>query len=133
MASIRDRGVCWPWQGYVSKNGYGFITVQGTTKPAHRAVWEHLVGPIPEGLELDHLCKVPLCVNPDHLEPVTQYINNKRSDSPASVAGRKTHCLRGHPFSPDNTTIIRRAGGKCDRRCKTCHRQRERDRHRKAA
>jgi HNH endonuclease len=72
---------CWVWQRSVQKGrGYGKITVGSKKLFAHRVVWERHKGPIPEGLELDHLCRNPPCVNPDHLEPVTHAINMKRGN-----------------------------------------------------
>lgn len=72
-------GECWPWRGALRPTGYGTFTLRRgswrTSKPAHRAVYELLVGPIPEGLEIDHLCSNPGCVNPEHLEPVTHLEN----------------------------------------------------------
>lgn len=123
---MRGPDECWPWSGYVAKNGYPFVTVEGETRTAHRAVYEHMLGPIPKGMELDHLCRNPQCVNPRHMEPVTPRENNMRSSSPAALAARKTHCVRGHPLSGDNVTLIERQGGRVDRRCKTCHRERQR-------
>jgi hypothetical protein len=111
-----DANGCWIWQGPRTPYGYGIFhtgsRVDGTKRQggAHRAAYEMFVGPIPEGLELDHLCRVRACVNPDHLEPVTHLENMRRA--PAS---QKTHCLRGHEYTPENTRLHR---GK--RACRTC-------------
>lgn len=83
--------------------------------PAYRFAYEFLVGPIPDGLELDHLCRVRLCVNPAHLEPVTHAENNKR----AGVA--KTHCKWGHPYNEANT--YRRRDRPGNRQCRVCARR----------
>jgi len=113
---------CWAWKGYVMSNGYPL----GNQEPAYRATWKLLVGPIPDGLELDHLCKNPLCVNPHHLEPVTQRENNRRSSSPpALLAGRPT-CKHGHPFDVDNTGWRKGRNGALARVCRTCSRLRMR-------
>ena len=83
---------CWLWDGPLDPNGYtGKLVVEGRRTHAHRAVYLYQVGPIPDGLELDHLCRTPRCVNPAHLEPVTHQENMRRARM-----NRKTHCLRGH-------------------------------------
>jgi hypothetical protein len=86
------------------------------TKAAHRLFYEQLVGPIPDGLQLDHLCRVRHCVNPDHLEPVTQTANVLRGIGPTAVNAGKTHCVHGHPFTPDNTYINKQG----NRHCRAC-------------
>jgi hypothetical protein len=89
---IDASGPCWLWTG-ASSNGYGHICVDYKRHLVHRFVYEMLVGPIPRGLTLDHLCRVPLCCNPDHLEPVTHAENCARSPW-----FRPTHCRKGHPL-----------------------------------
>lgn len=100
---------CWIWTG--STRGvpaYGCIHVGGSHyESAHRWSYKHHVGPIPDGLTIDHLCRTPLCVNPAHLEPVTVQENIARSDSPPARNGRKTHCQNGHEFTPENTYLNR--------------------------
>lgn len=116
-----DRGYetpCWIWQGFTSESGYGQV---GRNQRAHRVMYEALRGPIPAGLELDHLCRVPPCVNPAHLEPVTRAENNRRSGSASALNADKTHCRNGHPLAGDNL-YVHPASGK--RRCKQCHRAR---------
>ena len=89
---------CWLWTGHL-RSGYGRFEVDRKLVSVHRFSYELVYGPIPSGLQLDHLCRVQNCVNPAHLEPVTQYENNMRSNSPAAIHARKTHCPRGHAFS----------------------------------
>lgn len=114
---------CVIWTGSRDGKGYGKLMYEGKVWRAHRLVYTLRKGEIPAGLVLDHLCRVKLCVNPAHLEPVTQRINVKRGDtsnnrSPSANAN-KTHCKRGHEFTPENT--INRSGkqGKF-RVCRTC-------------
>lgn len=109
---------CWIFMG-VLNDGYGYMGATGRTRRAHRISYELYRGLIPPGLDLDHLCRVRCCVNPWHLEPVTERENTLRSPiAVTAVHSRKTHCSKGHPFSGDNLHI-RPNGG---RRCKTCAR-----------
>lgn len=92
-----DIGDCWEFQGAKTKDGYGAVGVPGgKVRRTHRVVWEHLVGPVPEGLELDHLCKNAACVNPDHLEPVTHATNIRRAFNHRVERKHNTHCTHGH-------------------------------------
>lgn len=119
-------GPCWLWTGHRSAQGYGRIgTGEGRAVAlVHRVVWELLVGPIPASLELDHLCRVRSCCNPDHLEPVTHAENVRRG---AFGANRLplAKCRRGHDFTPENTAVYAR-----QRECITCRNAR---RERKSA
>ena len=117
-----DRG-CWEWTGSVFYHGYGRIQRRGKSYIAHRYVYKLLIGPIPEGLELDHLCRNRACCNPAHLRPVTRRENQLApgSQSVSARNARKTHCKHGHEFSPENT-IQRSDGG---RRCRECARIRD--------
>lgn len=127
MAKVDKGGLngCWLWTASLSQGtGYGQVRDQhGRTKGAHRAVYELLVGPIPEGLELDHLCCVRSCVNPAHLEPVTRVENVRRAArqmSEVSHNGSKTHCPKGHEYTPENTYKKVRPDGGTRRTCRTC-------------
>lgn len=107
---------CWEWTAGLT-NGYGYYSMGGTRLGAHRATYLTLVGPIPDGFHLDHLCCVKNCVNPSHLEPVTPRENTIRGYAVARREGRlKTHCAEGHPYSPENTYI--KSNGA--RECRTC-------------
>lgn len=102
----RGPGECWNWLGTSTPNGYG--TFGGTAKyldtnSAHRIAYMLEYGPIPEGLVIDHTCKNRLCVNPAHLEAVTQQVNATRGDSPIMEAYRENRCTRGHIRTPENT------------------------------
>ena len=125
LSKIDATGICWMWTDKPDPLGYGRLNVQGKPLLAHRLVWQLLVGEIPDGLTLDHLCRVRLCVNPDHLEAVPLAENKKRGASQNAVNARKTHCKRGHPFSPENTII--RPGR---RECRSCHYADNRSRYR---
>lgn len=117
---------CLIWLGAVSKKtGYGVLSTgyksEGTKRSsyAHRVSYEYFVGPIPDGLDLDHKCRVRCCVNPDHLEPVTRADNILRGILPALMSARakeQTHCKRGHPLSGDN--LYENNGRRSCRACK---------------
>ena len=112
---------CWLWTGFLHKSGYGRIAVSHSiSRFAHRVSYETFKCEIPDGLELDHLCRVRCCINPDHLEPVTHQINALRGETGEVMAALnrdKTHCPQGHEYTPENTYIPRRGGRNC-RRCK---------------
>ena len=108
---------CWRWQGWINK-GYGMASVPGRGNVGvHRLTYELLVGPIPFGLHLDHLCRNPSCVNPAHLEPVTAQENLRRGQGWAGINARKTHCPQGHEYTASNTYQWRG-----QRRCRECQR-----------
>lgn len=98
---------CWLWAGSLNQYGYGNFTFRTKRGLAHRVSYERSIGPIPEGLQIDHKCRTRGCVRPDHLEPVTPGENVRRGLSPALTSKRtkgkhKTHCPKGHPYSGDN-------------------------------
>jgi hypothetical protein len=116
---------CWVWTGAMLECGYGFIAVAGKRKLAHRLAYELAIGPIPDGLEIDHLCRVRSCINPSHLEPVSHQVNVKRGNAGKITGARNraiTHCPRGHAYSGDNLHITTRGS----RWCRACHRDRMR-------
>jgi len=119
--SVEANG-CWLWTGYIQGDGYGMY-VRGTAhlgtrrqSLAHRLAYEAFVGPIPQGYELDHVCRVRRCVNPDHLRVVTHRANMQATP-------RKTHCRRGHEYTPENTYYFPSG----TYRCRQCHRDLNRD------
>lgn len=105
---------CWLWTGHTNR-GYGRACFEGRTVYAHRLSWELTRGPIPDGLSLDHLCRVLNCVNPDHLEPVPHRTNVLRGEGPTAVNARKARCPKGHPYEGAN---LRRGRG--GRYCRAC-------------
>lgn len=90
------RDTCWLSTNRVRPDGYTNMRVEGVTRFCHQVTYEHWFGPVPEGLELDHLCKVRACCNPYHLEAVTHLENMRRGDSPSQVIARSGKCGRGH-------------------------------------
>jgi hypothetical protein len=131
MSRVEKTATCWLWTGPLGRGGYAYFTwreprtekfvpapVQGVR--VHRAVYEHEVGPIPEGMTLDHLCRVRHCVNPDHMEIATHRTNILRGETLAAANARKTHCPKGHPYDGDNLMTTKSGG----RACKECNRVR---------
>lgn len=125
-------GGCWIWQASLFFSGYGQFQVGHAKIRAHRWAYEREFGPIPDGLVLDHLCRERRCVNPAHLEAVTDRENVLRGDGPSARNARKTHCDSGHPFDVGNTRWTKEGRRKC-RRCHAIGQQRRRDRLRAAA
>lgn len=120
---------CWAWTGSHDPNGYGKIDVplganRRTMANAHRVAFEIYIGPIPAGFEVDHLCRNRGCVNPDHLEAVPKRVNILRGEGVAARCARRTHCVHGHEYTPENT----RLGPAGNRICRECERIRSRRR-----
>lgn len=107
---------CWVWVGALNSRGYGCFGVEGVSQLAHRVIYDVLVGSIPEGYTIDHLCRTKPCVNPAHLEPVTLRENIAR----AYALSRPTHCPYGHEYTPENTRTKHRSNGQINRTCRTC-------------
>lgn len=127
---------CWEWSGAITAGGYGAMWANGRAQVAHRVSYEAHRGPVPEGLELDHLCHTEAvardecpggpdclhrrCINPDHLEPVTHHENALRGQAMKNGENQrcKTHCAQGHEFTEEN--IYRPPKRPNERMCKTC-------------
>jgi len=111
----REPAGCWKWRGSPRGDGYGQLRVAGYWWGAHRLAYTLWVGPIPDGLTIDHLCRQPLCVNPAHMEPVTKRENTLRGFGITAQQARRTHCPRGHAYDEGNTYFSRNK-----RSCRRC-------------
>lgn len=132
---VEDADGCWIWHGSVNEiNGYGYFKHD----TAHRWAYRYYVGEVQDGLHLDHTCHRPelckdspckhrRCVNPEHLEAVTQQENNRRGNGVSGEAFRKTHCKYGHEFTEENTMWELGRKDVRTRRCRACKRRRERE------
>lgn len=119
-----DENGCWLWPTRLDRDGYGSIRVDGRHRSAHRVSYETFIGPIPDGLVIDHLCRRRNCVNPSHLEAVSQRENVLRGSSLFAQRAKATHCKRGHPFDEANT--YRWGSFRACRMCRDAHAQRYR-------
>jgi hypothetical protein len=112
---MRGPDECWPWLGKLTPDGYGVKFYRGKTCNAHVAVYKHFKGEYASYLVLDHKCRNRICVNPEHMEPVSNRENLLRGRGLAGTNARKTHCIRGHEFTTENTRTYRGT-----RACKAC-------------
>ena len=117
-SKVDRSGDCWLWTACISIYGYGDFWQKRGTKKAHRVAYEFRHGPVPAGLQIDHLCRNRACVNPDHMEVVTNRVNGLRGISQAAFNAKKTHCMRGHEFNDINTYRDREGNRGC-RPCRT--------------
>lgn len=127
--TVNDSSGCWEWTATRSTKGYGMIgqgAPRSTLISAHRVAFELYVGPVPDGLQLDHLCRVRHCVNPAHLEPVSPRENTRRGLGVGGINAAKTHCSRGHEYSEANTYLWP-SGNR--RGCRICIRMHENKRY----
>lgn len=116
---------CWLWTAIKGHTGYAQVGIgKRTGARAHKVIYEMLIGPVPKGLELDHLCRTRACVNPYHLEPVTHQQNMRRG-----FFGSKQTCPQGHAYNEQNTRILIDKTNLPRRDCRVCKNQRERERY----
>lgn len=119
-SKVKKTASCWNWKAAKNSFGYGGFSLNGKWKGSYRVSYEDKNGKIPEGLVIDHLCKNKSCVNPEHLEVVTQKQNIMRGTWFASLNAVKTHCPKGHEFTPENTISYKRKTW-IQRQCRICH------------
>jgi hypothetical protein len=116
-SKVRKDLYCWEWTAGKNSWGYGYISIHNRMRRVHRIIWEDKNGPVPDGLELDHLCRNRGCCNPEHLEPVTRQENLRRGNRGGNGYEKKTHCPQGHEYTPENTYIRDKRSG---RQCREC-------------
>lgn len=121
---VRATDSCWIWTGAVQSKGYGSYSNGGVRHSAHRLAYEDAFGQIPDGMQIDHRCRVRQCVNPAHLDAVTAKENARRSIH--TTTGWAIECQNGHPLDDANIYEARRANGKARRECKACRNERAR-------
>ena len=125
LERIKVFGECWEWQGTVAANGYGRCSMDNRNDMAHRVSYKLFVGPIADGMTIDHLCRNKRCVNPSHLEVVTSRENTLRGDTIAAENAAKSCCHKGHPLYGENLYMSRRGSRVC-RECQKQHLKRSR-------
>lgn len=119
---------CWEWKAAKKPDGYGAFAIGNKNFTAHRLSYHAIIGELPTHLQLDHLCRNKVCVNPRHLDPVNNKENSLRGISPAAYNARKTHCILGHEFNDENTRIYK-YHGRTERKCIMCVNIRNKNRY----
>ena len=122
-----DLGKCWIWTASVNAKGYGIMGVNIGSTMVHRISWSIHGYDIQKGEQIDHLCRVRCCVNPNHLEVVSPKVNSNRGYGPTAKNARKTHCPKGHPYSGENLYLYVGGKHKGNRQCRICGRERQRE------
>lgn len=126
LSRIKKTKSCWLWMGSMhgANSGYGEFPFENKVVRSHRFSYELFKGKIPDGLHIDHLCRVRHCVNPDHLEAVPQGVNTLRGFAPSAIYARRTKCKYGHKYNEINTRYMLQKNGKPRRICRPCHARR---------
>ncbi len=119
---------CWNWVRALTTDGYPSAGINRKVYNMHRISYRVYVGPIRKKMTIDHLCRNTKCMNPAHLEQVTNRVNILRGNCKSAVNARKTHCMRGHEFNKENTKICKKGKGKTARACRTCLRAKDKRR-----
>lgn len=119
---------CWEWMGYCDRKGYGRFSLNNRPTIVARASYEAFIGPIPDGLTIDHLCRFPPCVNPAHLAVVTRGENTMRGETITAKNARAAACPKGHAYDAVNTYVDKRGR----RSCKACRQDWKRTVHGRA-
>jgi hypothetical protein len=127
-SKVNKTDTCWLWTASVNHDGYGKFSYKKRTFWVHRLSYLAIIGEIPEGMPLDHLCRVRNCVNPDHLEPVTNKENILRGEGPSAQNAKKTHCPQGHKYNKENTYIYKFTQ---KRACRMCDKLKKREKRKK--
>jgi hypothetical protein len=131
--SVESENGCWLWQLATNAKGYGVVGINGRMRLAHRVAYEVFRESIPEGLQIDHLCRVRHCVNPAHLEAVDCRTNLLRGRGPTAIKAAQTHCVHGHPFDEANTYLKPNNGTRVCRVCRNRRAEASRRKRRAAA
>jgi hypothetical protein len=118
---------CWLFLGKKQQKAYMTLKFEKKIYQAHRFFYEFFIGPIPKGLQIDHLCRTPSCCHPKHLEPVTSRENSARGEGFVGQNLRKTHCPKGHEFNQDNTYYVLKKSGFFSRNCRPCRTEQTRN------
>lgn len=120
LSKVEKTNSCWLWKRCILKSGYGQCWDGKKRVRAHRLSYRLFVGEIPDEVVIDHVCRIRKCVNPDHLRLLSNKENILIGTGASAVNSKKSHCIRGHKFTTDNTNLKKRPSGRVERNCKQC-------------